>query len=84
MLVLATTGQTVFDAAEDEFDLIAVCGFVAPSVDAILSVHDGQERTIPVLSHVGAFVVVAVGAGAVTLTPLSAAGVPLGQARRFG
>jgi hypothetical protein len=83
MLVLATTGQTVFDTAEEEFDLTAVCGFVAPSVQALLSIHDGQERAIPVVSPVGAFVVVAVGGGTVSLTSLSDTGVPVGQARRF-
>ncbi|MDQ1567647.1 MAG: hypothetical protein QOF96_2527, partial [Actinomycetota bacterium] len=74
MLVLATTGQTVYDAADEELDLIAVCGFVAPSVQAIRSIHDGRERTIPVASRVGAFVALAVGGGTVTLTPLSGTG----------
>jgi hypothetical protein len=84
MRVLATTGQTVYDSADAELDLIAVCGFVAPSVQAIMSIHDGRERTIPVASRVRAFVVVAVGEGTVSLIPLSGSGVPVGQARHFG
>lgn len=84
MLILATTGQTVYDAADEELDLIAVCGFVAPSVRAIRSNHDGRERTIFVTSQVGGFVVVAVGGGTVGLAPLDAALVPVGQVRQFG
>jgi hypothetical protein len=83
MLVMTTVGQTVFDPRDEAFELIAVGGFVAPSVRAILAVHDGHERTIGLSSPVGAFVVVAVGSGSVTLTPLGADGTPLGRGRRF-
>jgi hypothetical protein len=78
LLVTGTAKQTVFDADEQERELAAASGFASGAVGSIRLQWDGGERTIAV-SPVGAFVALAVGSGVLTLTPIRADGLIVGE-----
>jgi hypothetical protein len=83
VLVLMRGGLDVEDSDGRDLDLTTIVGFVSPDVRHLRVVRDGDERTLPVGSRVGAFAIVVPGHGPVEVIPMGDDRGAIGPATRF-